>query len=116
MRRESPCAGELSSPLPISPVSKAAVIKLTENLAIELKRRPIAVLSYDPGMVDVGLMNRGCDVESDDPHLRRITEWARSQRAEGRFTPVEQSAGLLARIVSGEFDHRSGALITQQDG
>ncbi|GGU70142.1 SDR family NAD(P)-dependent oxidoreductase [Lentzea flava] len=97
-------------------VSKAAVIKLTENLAVELKRRPIAVLSYDPGMVGVGLMGRGCDVESDDPHVQRITQWARSQRDQGRFTPVEQSAGLLARIVSGEFDHRSGELITPADG
>lgn len=97
-------------------VSKAAVIKLTENLAAELKRRPIAVLSYDPGMVDVGLMRRGCAMSSDDPDELRVAEWARSQRDSGRFTPVEQSAGLLARIVSGEFDHRSGGLITQQDG
>jgi NAD(P)-dependent dehydrogenase (short-subunit alcohol dehydrogenase family) len=97
-------------------VSKAAVIKLTENLAIELRNRPIAVLSYDPGMVDAGLMRRGTTMHSDDPDLRRISQWARSQRDEGRFTPVEQSAALLARIVSGEFDHRSGELITQKDG
>jgi NAD(P)-dependent dehydrogenase (short-subunit alcohol dehydrogenase family) len=97
-------------------VSKAAVIKLTENLAAELRRRPIAVLSYDPGMVDIGLMSRGCDVDSDDPDVLRVAQWARSQRAEGRFTPVEQSAGLLARIVSGEFDHRSGGLVTPGDG
>ncbi|MFI6095276.1 SDR family NAD(P)-dependent oxidoreductase [Lentzea sp. NPDC051213] len=96
-------------------VSKAAVIKLGENLAVELKNRPIAVLSYDPGMVDIGLMGRGCDADTDDPDLWRIGRWARSQRADGRFTPVEQSAGLLARIVSGEFDHRSGGLITPKD-
>ncbi|MEV6240761.1 SDR family NAD(P)-dependent oxidoreductase [Lentzea sp. NPDC051838] len=97
-------------------VSKAAVIKLTENVAVELKRRPIAVLSYDPGMVDVGLMHRGCDESAQDPELRKIAQWARTQRAQGRFTPVEQSAGLLARIVSGEFDHRSGGLVTPSDG
>lgn len=97
-------------------VSKAAVIKLTENLAVELKHRPIAVLSYDPGMVDVGLMHRGATMESDDPDQRRISQWARSQRDTGRFTPLEQSVDLLARIVSGEFDHRSGGLITPQDG
>lgn len=96
-------------------VSKAAVIKLTENIAIELKDRPIAILSFDPGMVDVGLMRRGAAVESDDPHQRRISRWARSQREQGRFTPVEQSADLLARIVSGEFDHLSGGLITPED-
>jgi NAD(P)-dependent dehydrogenase (short-subunit alcohol dehydrogenase family) len=97
-------------------VSKAAVIKLTENVAVELKRRPIAVLSYDPGMVDVGLMSRGCDGSSANPDEQRIGAWARSQRAQGRFTPVEQSAALLARIVSGEFDHRSGGLLTPADG
>jgi hypothetical protein len=36
-------------------------------------------------------------------------------RERGGFTPVEQSAGLLARIVSGEFDHRSGELGTPED-
>jgi len=97
-------------------VSKAAVIKLTENLAVELKRRPIAVLSYDPGMVDVGLMGRGCTLSSSNPDEQRVATWARSQRDNGRFTPVEQSAGLLARIVSGEFDHRSGGLLTPADG
>ncbi|WP_158102985.1 SDR family NAD(P)-dependent oxidoreductase [Lentzea kentuckyensis] len=96
-------------------VSKAAVIKLAENLAIELKDQPIAILNYDPGMVDVGLMRRGATMESDDPHQQRISRWARSQCVQGRFTPVEQSAGLLARIVSGEFDHLSGGLITPAD-
>ena len=85
------------------------------DLAIELKDQPIAILNYDPGMVDVGLMRRGATMESDDPHQQRISRWARSQCVQGRFTPVEQSAGLLARIVSGEFDHLSGGLITPAD-
>ncbi len=93
-------------------VSKAAVIKLTENLAVELKGRPIAVLSYDPGMVDVGLMGRGSRGTPPDPDSRRVVQWAKSQREQGRFTPVEQSAGVLVRMVNGEFDHRSGELIT----
>jgi NAD(P)-dependent dehydrogenase (short-subunit alcohol dehydrogenase family) len=96
-------------------VSKAAVIKLTENLAIELKHRPIAVLSYDPGMVDIGLMRRGATTDSEDPNQQRVSAWARSQRDAGRFTPVEQSADLLARIVRGEFDHLSGGLLTPND-
>jgi len=53
----------------------------------------------------------GCDVGTDDPERRRMG----SQRERGRFTPVEQPAGLLARIVSGEFDHRSGELSTPED-
>lgn len=97
-------------------MSKAAVTKLTENLAVELKHRPIAVLSHDPGMVDIGLMHRGTTMDSGSREMRRISTWARSQCDEGRFTPVEQSADLLARIVSGEFDHRSGGLVTPEDG
>ena len=96
-------------------VSKAAVLKLGENLAVELKHRPIAVLSYDPGMVDVGLMGRGSRATPDDEHGRRVAQWAKSQREQGRFTPVEQSARVLARIVDGEFDHRSGGLVTPHD-
>ncbi|MGZ3144015.1 SDR family NAD(P)-dependent oxidoreductase [Lentzea chajnantorensis] len=96
-------------------VSKAAVLKLGENLAAELRDRPIAVLSYDPGMVDVGLMGRGSRAAPDDEAGRSVARWARSQREQGRFTPVEQSAGVLARIVDGEFDHRSGGLVTPAD-
>lgn len=97
-------------------VSKAAVIKLTENLAVELKGRSIAVLSYDPGMVDVGLMGRGSRATPDDPSSQRVVQWVKSQREQGRFTPVEQSAGVLVRMVNGEFDHRSGEVITPKDG
>lgn len=96
-------------------VSKAAVIKLGENLAVELKHRPIAVLSFDPGMVDVGLMGRGSRATPDDADSRRVAEWVKSQRELGRFTPVEQSARMLARLVDGEFDHRSGEVITPRD-
>lgn len=97
-------------------VSKAVVIKPAENLVAELRGRPIAVLSYDPGMVDVGLMGCGSRATPDDPCALRVARWAKSRREQSRFTPVEQSAGVLARMVNGEFDHRSGELITPKDG
>lgn len=92
-----------------------ATPKLTENLAVELKNRPIAVLSYDPGMVDVGLMGRGSWATPDDPDSQRVAQWAKSQRERSMFTPVEQSTAVLVRMVNGEFDHRSGELITPKD-
>ncbi|WP_176959865.1 SDR family NAD(P)-dependent oxidoreductase [Lentzea jiangxiensis] len=100
-------------------VSKAAVIKLTENLAIEVKDRPVAVLCYDPGLLDIGLMRRGIERSADprnadDPVWPRLSRWAQSLRDQGKFTPVKQSAALLARIAEGEFDDLSGGVITQE--
>jgi NAD(P)-dependent dehydrogenase (short-subunit alcohol dehydrogenase family) len=98
-------------------VSKAAVIKLTENLAVELRQRGVAVLGYDPGMVDAGLMRAGFDDVAvlGNPHLERMVSWAREQRAAGRFTPVEQSTGMLVRLALGDADPLSGGLITARD-
>ncbi|GAB2805355.1 SDR family NAD(P)-dependent oxidoreductase [Streptomyces daliensis] len=94
-------------------VSKAAVIKLTENLAAELRPHGIPVFSFDPGLLDLGLIRDHLDHHpTGDPWTDRIGEWILTQRDEGRFTPPEHAAHALLRLADGDADHLSGHYIT----
>src|SRR5690349_10372769 len=61
-------------------VSKAAVIKLAENLAVELKPHNIHVFAFHPGLVDGGLTHAALaeDVSTDSP-AHRATKRVREQ-------------------------------------
>jgi acyl transferase domain-containing protein/acyl carrier protein/enoyl-[acyl-carrier-protein] reductase (NADH) len=97
-------------------VSKGAVIKLTDNLAPELENSGVAVFSYHPGLVDVGITGdqllRG---RTEDTHLNGIGDWLADQRDGGRFTEPEQAAAMLLRLLSGEADVLSGSYLTPED-
>ncbi|MGW7514384.1 SDR family NAD(P)-dependent oxidoreductase [Streptomyces sp. NPDC054796] len=94
-------------------VSKAAVIKLTENLAAELRPHGVPVFSFDPGLLDLGLIRDHLDRHpTGDPWTDRIGEWILTQRDEGRFTPPEHAAHTLLRLAEGDADHLSGHYIT----
>jgi short-subunit dehydrogenase len=55
-------------------ISKSAVIKFTENLAVELKRTGVAVFALHPGTVTAGPTEEllGADVPGDSPPSRRV--------------------------------------------
>jgi NAD(P)-dependent dehydrogenase (short-subunit alcohol dehydrogenase family) len=96
--------------------SKAAVIKLGENLAAEVRPHNITVLSYYPGLCDIGMTHdhlaRGI---TGDPWTDRVGEWLRAERAAGRFTPSADAAAGLIQLASGQADSRSGEYITVDD-
>ncbi len=98
-------------------VSKAAVIKLTENLAAETRRLGVTVLSYHPGLVDIGITLAGAEkaAASGNPWEQRIASWIEGERAAGRLTPVAQATAVLRRLTEGAADHRSGEYITFED-
>ncbi|MEV0618804.1 SDR family oxidoreductase [Nonomuraea sp. NPDC050404] len=97
-------------------VSKAAVIKVTENLAAELRPHAVAAFSFDPGLVDLGMTH---------DHLERgavghrwsdqIWRWLRTQRRTGHFTPPERAAAALVRLADGSADSLSGRYLTADD-
>ncbi|QKV74060.1 SDR family NAD(P)-dependent oxidoreductase [Amycolatopsis sp. Hca4] len=98
-------------------VSKAALIKLSENLATELRRTGIAVFSYNPGLVDAGLTRAGIDSvgTTTDPWLERVGRWARKARDAGEFVPLDTVVGTLVRLASGHADALSGQIVHAQD-
>ncbi|MEV6716784.1 SDR family oxidoreductase [Lentzea sp. NPDC051208] len=98
-------------------VSKAALLKLTENLAAELGSTGITVFSYNPGFVDAGLTRTGIEFaeSTDNPWLRRIGRWAVKVRDNGDFTPLEVAVRTLVRLARGDADAWSGRVINAGD-
>ncbi|SDO73421.1 type I polyketide synthase [Lentzea jiangxiensis] len=97
-------------------VSKAAAIKLGENLAPELAGTGVSVLNYHPGLVDLGLTRRQLEAgKTGDRHVDGVGAWMADQRDGGRFTTPEASSEMLVRLVSGEADALSGGYLTPED-
>ncbi|HEX4168270.1 MAG TPA: SDR family oxidoreductase [Bryobacteraceae bacterium] len=97
-------------------VSKAAVIKLTENLAVELKPRNIHVFAFHPGLVDGGLTHAALaeEVSTDSPAYR-ATKWVREQYEAGRAVPPELALDSILLLASGGADELSGRYLTVFD-
>ncbi|MET8981193.1 SDR family oxidoreductase [Streptomyces sp. NPDC004539] len=94
-------------------VSKAAVIKLTENLAAELRPHNIPVFAYHPGLLDLGVTHRHLDRHpTGDPWEDRVGDWLLTQRAQGAFTAPDEAVAALLRLAAGQADPLSGHYLT----
>jgi NAD(P)-dependent dehydrogenase (short-subunit alcohol dehydrogenase family) len=93
-------------------VSKAAVIKLTENLAVEAKGTGVRVFAVHPGILQTGLTAAALRADdSPDTPGGRVADWFRGQIAAGRDLPPERAAGLIVALARGEGDALSGRYI-----
>jgi NAD(P)-dependent dehydrogenase (short-subunit alcohol dehydrogenase family) len=97
-------------------VSKAAVIKLTENLGSETRRYGISVFSVDPGVLAIGLGEQALasTAPADSPE-GWMREWVSQELAEGRGAQPHQGAEVLLRIAMGELDRLSGRHLSVHD-
>jgi NAD(P)-dependent dehydrogenase (short-subunit alcohol dehydrogenase family) len=97
-------------------VSKTAVIKFTENLAVELRNKGVAVFAVHPGIVRTGLtelaLNTG--VSPDSP-AGKIAAWFRQEIAAGRDLPPERIANLVVELAGGRGDVLTGRYIDAHD-
>ena len=105
--------GGATSPLPglsAYAVSKAAVVRLVETLALEVRPFGIDVNAIAPGALNTRLLDQVLDagpaLVGDDFHRR-----ARKQK-EGGGTPVETGAELSVYLASAASDGVSGKLIS----
>jgi NAD(P)-dependent dehydrogenase (short-subunit alcohol dehydrogenase family) len=97
-------------------VAKAAVIKLTENLATEARRHGITAFAIHPGLVRVGLTQAALDAQvADGAPEARVHAWVRKQLEDGLDVPLERSVELVVRLASGEADELSGRYISVHD-
>jgi NAD(P)-dependent dehydrogenase (short-subunit alcohol dehydrogenase family) len=94
---------------------KTALIRLSENLALETAQRGIQVFSIHPGVVRTP-MN---DYLHDSPDVAKIApgvqQWYQALYAEGRDTPIERSVNLVLRLAAGDGDALSGRYISVDD-
>jgi NAD(P)-dependent dehydrogenase (short-subunit alcohol dehydrogenase family) len=97
-------------------VSKAAVIKFTENLAVETRPHGIRVFSVHPGLLPIGLSEPAvAGIPVADSLEHRVHAWVRGELAEGRGADPAWAAELVLRIAAGDADELSGCHLTVHD-
>ena len=97
-------------------VSKAAVIKLTENLAVELKRTGITAFSVHPGLLPIGLGERALASKPPaDSGEGKVIGWLRRELEEGRGAEPDAAARFVLRIAAGDCDGLSGCHLAIHD-
>ncbi len=96
--------------------SKAAIIKLTENLSFETKKHGVKLFAIDPGMIRVGMTRALLEQEIPPDHpAALIANWFRQEMESGREVPLARGAGLVGCLASGRADALSGCYLTVYD-
>jgi len=97
-------------------VSKAAVIKFTENLAAEAGRYGIRVFSVHPGITPIGLSERtlagGAPPGSAEA---QVYAWVWQELRAGRGAEPALVARLVTRLAAGHADRLSGCHLSVHD-
>jgi NAD(P)-dependent dehydrogenase (short-subunit alcohol dehydrogenase family) len=96
-------------------VSKAAVVKLTENLAHETARHGVGVFSVHPGLLPIGLLTSILANQPSSSHEERIRAWALNEFSEGRGADPTQAIDLILRVAAGDADRLSGRHLSVHD-
>lgn len=92
--------------------SKAAVVRLTENLAEELREDGVRINAVAPGMVATGIHDT---VLEAGPDAVGRDYFERTQRAlAGDAVPASAAAELVAFLLSGASDGLTGRLVSAQ--
>ncbi len=96
-------------------ISKTALIRFTEVLALDAVEDGIRVFAIHPGVVRTP-MN---DYVKDSPEVARsapgLQEWFRTLFAQGLDTPIDRSVQLVLRLAAGDADTLSGRYISVED-
>jgi NAD(P)-dependent dehydrogenase (short-subunit alcohol dehydrogenase family) len=96
-------------------VSKAAVVKLSENLAHETARHGISVFSVHPGLLPIGMSE---DIATRPPataYEAHVRDWAMRELDAGRGADPEQAVALVVRLAAGDADALSGRHLSVHD-
>ena len=97
-------------------VSKAAVIKLTENLAVELKRTGVTVFSVHPGLLPIGLSEPAMESRAPADSVEgKVFGWLRRELEAGRGADPDEAARFVLRIAAGDCDDLSGCHLEVYD-
>lgn len=89
-------------------VSKTALIRLCENLAVETAAHGIQVFPIDPGFVRTAMSESVLSSNELGEQFRRYF-------AEGLDVPPQLAAELVLQIASGRLDQLSGCYLSVQD-
>jgi NAD(P)-dependent dehydrogenase (short-subunit alcohol dehydrogenase family) len=96
-------------------VSKAAVTKLSENLAHETRRYGISVFSVHPGLLPIGMSETMAAREPVSDYEHQIRQWADNEFKQGRGADPERAVELILRLAAGDADSLSGRHLSVHD-
>ena len=96
-------------------VSKAAVVKLSENLAHETSRFGINVFSVHPGLLPIGMSETILESAPESPHEAHVQKWALDELNAGHGALPEQAVELIMRLAAGDGDPLSGRHLSVHD-
>lgn len=89
-------------------VSKAALIRLSEQLALETREQGIAVFAIHPGTVRTPMAQYMQDAEIVGQRTPWLQQWFRQVFDEGQDVPIERSVELVLQLAAGKADALSG--------
>jgi NAD(P)-dependent dehydrogenase (short-subunit alcohol dehydrogenase family) len=96
-------------------VSKAAVVKLTENLAHETSRHGVSIFSVHPGLLPIGMTTSVAGLEATSSHVDHVRQWTLDELADGRGADPGVAVELIVRLAAGDADSLSGRHISVHD-
>jgi NAD(P)-dependent dehydrogenase (short-subunit alcohol dehydrogenase family) len=96
-------------------LSKTAVIRFCESIALEYGDRGVRAFAMHPGTVRTPMTNY--IVESDEIGQRApwVQQWFQQLYRDGADTPIERSVALLMLLASGKADALSGLFVDVDD-
>jgi NAD(P)-dependent dehydrogenase (short-subunit alcohol dehydrogenase family) len=97
-------------------VSKAALVKLTENLAAEARRNNVSVFSFHPGLLPIGFASAALanPAPPGSPEAK-VVEWALRERAAGRGAEPDEAVEYVVALAAGRADALSGRHLSVHD-
>jgi NAD(P)-dependent dehydrogenase (short-subunit alcohol dehydrogenase family) len=96
-------------------VSKTALIRFTEALALESLEDGIQVFAIHPGTVRTPMNAYAHDSAEVAKSAPAIQQWFQSLYAQGLDTPIDHSVQLVLRLAGGDADRLSGRYISVED-
>jgi len=98
-------------------VAKAALIKLTENVAVEAKDSNVKVFALHPGIViGAGLVSNLSATQAIEGSAHaNLLAWVEKERLAGRSVSPSQSATQVLKLASGNYDALNGRYLTVYD-
>jgi NAD(P)-dependent dehydrogenase (short-subunit alcohol dehydrogenase family) len=97
-------------------VSKAALVKFTENLAAETRRHDVQVFSFHPGLLPIGFASTALANPAPPGSAEaKVLEWALRERALGRGAEPDEAVAFIVSLAAGHADALSGRHLSVHD-
>ena len=96
-------------------VSKTALIRFSEALALDTVEDGIQVFAIHPGTLRTPMNDYVCDSPEVAKSAPGLQQWFQNLYAQGLDTPIERPVHLVLRLAAGDADTLSGRYISVED-